>query len=192
MNSSKENIRRVKIQKENLTIRSAVSEDAVRLTDWWNDGEVMAHAGFPKGLGQTVSETLEQIKENETHLSQLCILETDGNPVGEIYFRLHGEGIAEIGIKICDVKYQDHGNGTKFLKMLLSYLFEEAEWKGEYPVEKICFDTNPANKHACHVYEKLGFVCTGVHPHSWKDQLGQWQDSISYEMTYQKYKDGVI
>ena len=35
----------------NLTIRQADVADAKQLTAWWNDGEVMAHAGFPYGLG---------------------------------------------------------------------------------------------------------------------------------------------
>ena len=38
---------------KNLTIRSAVAEDAPLLAKWWNDGAVMAHAGFPDGTGQT-------------------------------------------------------------------------------------------------------------------------------------------
>ncbi len=39
------------IQYENLTIRQAEVADAKQLTAWWNDGAVMAHAGFPNGLG---------------------------------------------------------------------------------------------------------------------------------------------
>ena len=69
------------ITQDNLTIRSAEVRDAQILTDWWNDGAVMAHAGFPNGLGQTVEETLRQIKRNETHLSQRCIIEIDGTKV---------------------------------------------------------------------------------------------------------------
>ena len=42
-----------KIQYENLTIRQAEVADAKQLAAWWNDGAVMAHAGFPNGLGTT-------------------------------------------------------------------------------------------------------------------------------------------
>ena len=35
----------------NLTIRDAVVQDAEQLAQWWNDGRVMAHAGFPNGTG---------------------------------------------------------------------------------------------------------------------------------------------
>lgn len=37
----------------NLTIRNAAEEDAAQLALWWNDGRIMAHAGFPNGTGQT-------------------------------------------------------------------------------------------------------------------------------------------
>lgn len=37
----------------NLTIRNATVEDAVLLSAWWNDGKIMAHAGFPNGTGET-------------------------------------------------------------------------------------------------------------------------------------------
>jgi len=73
----------MKITKDNLTIRSAVPDDAEILTSWWNDGKVMAHAGFPLGLNQTLEQTLAQIKENETSISQRCIIEIGGAPSGK-------------------------------------------------------------------------------------------------------------
>lgn len=45
----------MKIQYENLTIRQAEVADAEQLAAWWNDGAVMAHAGF-----QTVWEQLRR------------------------------------------------------------------------------------------------------------------------------------
>ena len=47
---------------QNLTIRDAVVQDAGQLAQWWNDGRVMAHAGFPNGTGETVQEIAETIK----------------------------------------------------------------------------------------------------------------------------------
>ena len=41
----------IMIQYENLTIRQAEVDDAKQLAAWWNDGAVMAHDGFPHGLG---------------------------------------------------------------------------------------------------------------------------------------------
>ena len=51
----------MKIQFENLTIRQAEVADANQLATWWNDGAVMAHAGFPNGLGKTEEEVIEGI-----------------------------------------------------------------------------------------------------------------------------------
>ena len=47
-----------KIQYENLTIRQAEASDAKQLATWWNDGAVLAHAGFPTGVGTTAAEVL--------------------------------------------------------------------------------------------------------------------------------------
>ena len=47
------------IQYENLTIRQAEVDDAKQLAAWWNDGAVMAHAGFPNGLGTTEDEVVK-------------------------------------------------------------------------------------------------------------------------------------
>ena len=41
----------ITLTKDNITIRSATLADAPLLNAWWNDGAVMAHAGFPQGLG---------------------------------------------------------------------------------------------------------------------------------------------
>ena len=49
-----------KIQYENLTIRQAEVADAKQLAAWWNDGAVMAHAGFPNGLGTTEEEVVKR------------------------------------------------------------------------------------------------------------------------------------
>ena len=46
------------IKYDSLTIRDAVAADAAQLTAWWNDGAVMAHAGFPNGLGTTVEKVI--------------------------------------------------------------------------------------------------------------------------------------
>ena len=36
-----------------IRLRDAAADDAAQLAKWWNDGAVMAHAGFPNGLGTT-------------------------------------------------------------------------------------------------------------------------------------------
>ena len=173
----------------NLVIRSAEVKDAEQMNRWWNDGVVMAHAGFPNGLGQPLEETLAEIKENEQHLSQRCVIEIDNVLAGELSFRLLGDNVAEIGIKICEESYQGNGYGSTLLRMLITYLFEDAHLNSKYEVHKIVLDTNLKNERAQHVYEKLGFTKLRVNYGSWEDQLGVMQDSVDYEMTKAQYED---
>ncbi len=51
-----------RIQYGNLTIRQTKIADAKQLVAWWNDGAVMAHAGFPNGLGTTKEEECGKMK----------------------------------------------------------------------------------------------------------------------------------
>ncbi|WP_279306871.1 hypothetical protein [Paenibacillus pseudetheri] len=37
------------IENGNLVIRNATANDVPLLYSWWNDGKIMAHAGFPNG-----------------------------------------------------------------------------------------------------------------------------------------------
>lgn len=173
----------MRVERDELTIRSAELGDAERLNGWWNDGRVMAHAGFPNGLNEPLEQTVEAIKRNGTQLSQRCIIECEGAPIGEMSYRIAG-GSAEIGIKICEFEYQDRGLGTRFLRMLIRFLFSEAG----LGVEKVVLDTNLKNLRAQHVYEKLGFEKLRVNENSWRDQLGQWQSSIDYEMTRARFE----
>ena len=138
------------LKKEDIIVRSAVIEDAPILTAWWNDGNVMAHAGFPKGLGITEEEVKAQINLNHNHLSQRCMIEVKRQKIGECNFRLK-ENAAEIGIKICDVSYQNKGLGTTILKMLINYLFTDNSLNKSMKVKKIILDTNQKNLRAQHV-----------------------------------------
>ena len=164
------------IQYKNLTIRDAVPTDAAQLTAWWNDGAVMAHAGFPNGLGTTVEKVIAELGNGS------LILKENERLIGEACYRKVGEGIAEIGIKICETNCQNRGLGRIILSMLISWLFEQG-------FEKIVLDTNLANKRAQHVYESLGFQKLRVNIDSWTDQLGNKQSAVDYELTEDSFVD---
>lgn len=159
-----------------LTIRNATAEDAEILCRWWNDGAVMAHAGFPNGIGTSVEKVAASLKQ-DTDLSRKLILELEGAAIGEMSYRTTEERIAEIGIKICDASQQEKGYGTTFIRMLIDYLFEHMGY------DKITLDTNLKNERAQHVYEKLGFRKTATRMNSWKNQLGELQSSVEYELS---------
>ena len=159
----------MKIQYENLTIRQAEVADAKQLTAWWNDGAVMAHAGFPNGLGTTKEKVIEGLGNGR------MVIEESDRLIGECIYRNVADGVAEIGIKICETDCQNRGVGRKVLSMLIGRLFKNG-------YSKIVLDTNLTNTRAQHVYESLGFRKVRTNIDSWKDQLGGLQSSVDYEL----------
>lgn len=169
------------IHQNNLTIRNAAAVDASLLGSWWRDGKVMAHAGFPNGISITDKEVAVQLSSDTDETHRRLIIEADNVPIGEMNYRNKRNGIAEIGIKICDIEKQEKGYGTQLLRMLIGVLFNESGY------EKIILDTNLSNLRAQHVYEKIGFRKKCVNIDSWKNQLGELQSSVEYEITKADY-----
>ena len=165
----------MKIQKDGITIRNAEKTDCDQLAAWWNDGNVMAHAGFPLGLNTTAEEIENQIAQDSDETKRRLIIEYQDQPIGEMSYYNIGNETAEIGIKICNPEFQERGLGRVILSMLICQLFSCG-------YTKIILDTNLNNTRAQHVYEKLGFQKTGVRENPWKNQLGELQSSIDYEL----------
>ena len=161
---------------ENITIRNAEKADCEQLAVWWNDGKVMAHAGFPMGLHTTKEKIAESLSTDSDDTRRRLILEYENAPIGEMSFRNQGNGIVEIGVKICVFSHQERGIGRKALSLLIRTLFDRG-------FTKIVLDTNLQNTRAQHVYELLGFRKTGVRVDSWRDQLGSLQSAVDYELT---------
>ena len=90
----------MKITYDNLTIRNAAKEDAGTLAAWWNDGNVMAHAGFPLGLSLSVNDVAESLKKDSDETGRRLMIEESGQPIGEMNYKNKGDGVAQIGIKI--------------------------------------------------------------------------------------------
>lgn len=164
------------IKYDSLTIRDAVAADAAQLAAWWNDGAVMAHAGFPNGLDTTVEKVIAGLGNGR------LVLEENERLIGEACYRKVGESIAEIGIKICETDCQNRGLGRIILSMLISWLYEQG-------FDKIVLDTNLTNLRAQHVYESLGFRKLRINYDSWTDQLGNKQSAVDYELTEDSFVD---
>lgn len=160
------------LQNETLTIRQAEAADAKQLAAWWNEGAVMAHAGFPNGLGTTEEEVIEELGNGRT---VLLVIEERGRLIGECNYRKASDGAAEIGIKICEADRQNCGVGRKALRMLIRWLFENG-------YSRIVLDTNLTNTRAQHVYESLGFRKVRTNIDAWRDQLGRLQSSVDYAL----------
>ena len=177
----------MRIQKDNIVIRSATIDDAIQLNKWWNDGRVMEHAGFPNGLGESLEDTIENIKSWKNELRQLCIIEIDGKAVGELNYKIKGD-TAYPGWKICDFNYQNKGYGPKIIMMLFEFLFTDETINSNCPIERIAWDTMLENKRAQHVYEnKIGARRVGVRKDCWKDQTGKLRTAVDYELSKEDF-----
>ena len=161
------------IRHKTLTIRNAGTADCAQLAAWWNDGTIMAHAGFPLGLGTTPEKIAAQLETDRDDTRRRLVVERDGRLIGEMSYQNCGDGIAEIGIKICDATEQNRGQGKLLLSMLIDALFTAG-------YTQIMLDTNLRNTRAQHVYEQIGFTRVGVRVDSWTDQLGTLQSAVDY------------
>ncbi|MCR5086753.1 MAG: GNAT family N-acetyltransferase [Lachnospiraceae bacterium] len=170
------------ISKNDIRIRNAGAADCEQLAAWWNDGKIMAHAGFPNGLGTTTEHIREEIADDADDTKRRLIIEYKGTPIGEMSYYNLGGNVAEMGIKICNTDYQEKGLGRTILSMLITELFERG-------YEKIVLDTNLKNERAQHVYEMLGFRRLRVNIDSWEDQLGELQSSVDYELVPGDFQD---
>ena len=172
----------MRIQNGEIVLRHAEASDAERLTVWWNDGKVMAHAGFPNGLGTTPEKVRTQLERDSDESGRRLMIEFGDDPIGEMSYRNLGDGTAEIGIKICEKSRQEKGIGRVVLSMLIGYLFDRG-------FTEIVLDTNLENKRAQHVYELLGFRKLRVNENAWTDQLGRPQSSVDYALTKEEFRD---
>ena len=162
------------IQHNRVAVRQAAATDSKQLAAWWNDGAVMAHAGFPNGLGTTEEEIIERFGNG------CMVIEESDRLIGECNYRNIADGVAEIGIKICETDCRNRGVGRKALSMLIGWLFRNG-------YAKIILDTNLTNTRAQHVYESLGFRKVRTNIDSWKNQLGRLQSSVDYELVEQDF-----
>ena len=161
---------------QNITIRNAEPTDAPQLAVWWNDGSIMAHAGFPLGLGIQPEKIAADLLGDGDDTRRRLMLELDGQPIGEMCYENIGNQTAQIDIKICESRHQERGIGRIALSMLIEWLLENG-------YTKIVLDTNLKNTRAQHVYEKLGFRKLRVNYDSWRNQLGEPESSVDYELT---------
>lgn len=178
----------MRIEKDNIIIRSATIDDAVQLNEWWNDGKVMEHAGFPNGLGETLEDTINNISHQGEKLNQLCIIEINGKPIGELSYRIKNDRVASTGWKICDFNYLNQGYGPKIIMMLFEFLFTDESFNSNFPIDKIVWDTMLENKRAQYVYEhKIRARKTGLQQKSWQDPLGNWRSTVDYEINKEDF-----
>lgn len=73
------------LSQNECTVRSALLQDVPVLCRWWNDGSVMEHAGFPRGIGTTEESVARELSpKSSTHR---LIIEVENTPIGEMCYR---------------------------------------------------------------------------------------------------------
>lgn len=162
-----------------IGIRDVTLEDAKQLWKWWNDGKVMAHAGFPNGINITLESVVNQIMNPNKQEFRHIILYGQ-RPIGEMVYRKLTAKTCQIGIKICDFSMQNKGIGKIVLSLFIDELFKKCQY------EKIILDTDLNNKRAQHVYEQLGFKKISTN-NTWIDQVGNIRTIIDYELKRNKF-----
>lgn len=181
----------MRLEHGKIIVRDAVKSDAGLLVEWWNDGDVMAHAGFPRGLGTTAAKVEKELD----HPGRL-IIEYDGEPIGEMCYEFYKKGAkvlcsgqiveselaSEIGIKICVPGKRERGIGRICLSMLIRELFRLG-------VDEILLDTMTDNSRARHVYELIGFECMQVNIDSWVSPDGVAYSSADYRLVPERFHD---
>lgn len=184
----------MELEQGKLCIKNAEKEDCRQLVSWWNDGAVMAHAGFPNGLGTNEEKVQKQIAADSDDTRRHLVIWYDGNRIGEMSYANLGDSLeetgedtienrtADIGIKICNSTFQEKGLGKIVLSMLIRELFSRG-------YTKIVLDTNLKNKRAQHVYERLGFQKVNIRMDAWIDQVGEKQSVVDYELTKEHFVD---
>ena len=184
----------MRLEQGKLCIKNAEQEDCKQLVSWWNDGAVMAHAGFPNGLGTNEEKVQKQIAADSDDTRRHLVIWYDGNRIGEMSYANLGDSLeetgedtienrtADIGIKICNPTFQEKGLGKIVLSMQIRELFSRG-------YTKIVLDTNLKNKRAQHVYERLGFQKVNIRMDAWIDQVGEKQSVVDYELTKEHFVD---
>jgi GNAT superfamily N-acetyltransferase len=114
----------------NLAIRNATAADAEQLCTWWNDGTVMAHAGFPNGVGDTPERIRESLAGDSDDTHRRHIIELSDKPIGEMNYRNKGNAVAEIGNKICyaDERENSWTDQLGVFQSSIDYDLRKADW----------------------------------------------------------------
>ena len=111
---------------ERLRVRLAIEQDAGLIEHLWNDPQVMAHVGFPRGLGITADQVLEHdLRRTGDEFERLLVVELKepGQAIGQGKMeRPHDEGIVEPDIKLLPA-FWGHKYGAEAWRALVAYEF---------------------------------------------------------------------
>lgn len=162
------------LEYKDLKIRKASLEDAGILLDWWNDGSVMAYAGYPDGKKTKEVIIRHYIDHDTKHYRH--IIEYKGKAIGEINYRDTNDTQASLSIMIAKEDLQNKGLGKIILSLFIDVLFKD------YGFKKINIETYKSNPRSIHVAESLGFKKFREFENNRHDTRGKPLSTIEYQL----------
>lgn len=181
---------------KNIIIRQYELEDEKYIYKWWNDGKVMAHAGFYSGLMKSREaiklDILQEVQKNELYpkSKRFMICKKESLiPIGGLCYNDWDSKNqkCEIGIKICDIAEQGKGYGEDALHNFLKYLFRHLN------LNKIELTAMKDNNKAQNLYKKLGFKEIGIIREGYFDsRYGKFVDVVYMDLLKKDFKNVIL
>lgn len=162
------------LEYKDLKIRKTSLEDAGLLLNWWNDGSVMAFAGYPDGKKTKEVIIRHYIDHDTKHYRH--IIEYKGEPIGEINYRDTNDQAASLSVMIAEEGWQNKGLGKIILSLFIDVLFRD------YGFKKINIETFKSNPRSIHVAESLGFKKLKDYQDNRHDTRGKPMSTIEYQL----------
>ncbi|WP_027631550.1 GNAT family N-acetyltransferase [Clostridium hydrogeniformans] len=176
-----------------ILIRPLEIGDEEYLYKWWNDEDMMSHAGFAFGTLESkeairlnVLKSAENSKPFSNRKLFILCRKEDLKPIGEMNYSewdIRNQK-CEIGIKICENLYQGKGYGVDALYHFIDFLFRYLN------LNKVELTTMEDNKRAHNLYEKLGFKEIGIIRKAYFDsRRGEFSNAIYMDILKEEWME---
>lgn len=138
---------------QKISLRNIKQSDIRYFSKWWNDADLRAHTSgdFEHLSNAKIRKYFNTILTSEWDF----IILSSNKVVGHIALAKRKNGWRETQIIIGEKKDRGKGYGSRAIQLML----RKASKKG---IDKIYLEVRPNNIGAIKVYEKCGFLVTGV------------------------------
>lgn len=170
------------LKRGDIVLRDFIQDDIPNKIKWINNPLNNSYLHYDIPL--SYDKTLEWFKNKGNHIRYDFVIEYNCVPVGIIGLlsidKINNK--AEYYICVGETEYKGKGIATSASNILLSFGFNTIG------LNKIYLNVDSENNAACHLYEKIGFLCEGVFK---KDLMhrGRYIDRKRYAMLKENFDD---